>query len=455
MELHWIGVLILVVIFALSGLRGLNLGVLALVASFLLGCVVLGLPAKELLEGFPGDLFLVLVAVTFLFGIARVNGTVDLLVGYAMAASRNRRAVIPWVLFVVTAGLCAAGAASPAAIAIVAPIGMTFAIRQGINPLYAGLMTANGAAAGAFAPSGILGGIVLSTVHGQHLDVNSGALFAGTFVFNVAVAVLSWAVFGRSTVPVDAAGAKGTSTGDGHGTSATVVTTAAAGDGSATATATSRPAVAVADGVDTGSADVRTTPSAEQIATGIGIASLVVGATVFGLDTGFTALTIAAVLALVFRETATSAMNEIAWPVVLLVCGIVTYVALLTHIGVVDSLGELIAAIGAPLVALLAMCYIAGVVSAFASTTAILGALIPLSLPFLQTGALPVTVVVIALCAAATVVDASPFSTGGALVVASAPPHLRAQTYRGLLLWGAAMCVLAPAAAWSVAAILS
>jgi hypothetical protein len=108
----------------------------------------------------------------------------------------------------------------------------------------------------------------------------------------------------------------------------------------------------------------------------------------------------------------------------------------------------MIATVGVPLLAAFVICYIGGIVSAFASTTAILGALIPLSVPFLETGALPVTGVLIALCTAATVVDASPFSTGGALIVVSAPQERQQSTYRGLLLWGAGVCLLAPATAW-------
>ena len=53
-----------------------------------------------------------------------------------------------------------------------------------------------------------------------------------------------------------------------------------------------------------------------------------------------------------------------------------------------------------------------------------------------------------ALALSATVVDATPFSTVGALVVASTPPAERTAVYRGLLLWGAAMVATAPPLTW-------
>ncbi|MFI9103251.1 SLC13 family permease [Streptomyces fildesensis] len=407
MSTELIGVLVLALVFVLASLTGLNMGILALVSAFLFGAVWLGHPAKEVLAGFPADMFVVLIAVTFLFGIARTNGTVEWLVHAAVRAAGNRVGVVPWVLFLLTTMLCATGAASPAAVAIVAPIGITFAVRHGMSPLYAGLMAVNGAAAGSFAPTGILGGIVNSSLTANHLHVGGAALFAGTFAVNLVAAVMTWLVFGRRR----------------H--SDTLLTKEP--------TPGNPPAPVLGP---------------EQAATLAAMALLVMGTVALSLDTGLFALTLAAALAMVFRATAQRAAKEIAWPVVLLVCGIVTYIALLQSLGVVDTLGEKIAAVGAPLLAALLICYVGGIVSAFASTTGILGALMPLAAPFLASGSIATTGMVIALSSAATVVDASPFSTNGALVVANTPEQIRTQTYRGLLRWGAGVCAIAPIAAW-------
>ncbi|WP_278258551.1 hypothetical protein [Nocardioides convexus] len=58
---------------------------------------------------------------------------------------------------------------------------------------------------------------------------------------------------------------------------------------------------------------------------------------------------------------------------------------LLQNEGVVDWLGDSVAKVGSPLVAALLICLIGAIVSAFASTTGIIGALIPLAVPFLLT----------------------------------------------------------------------
>jgi len=69
--------------------------------------------------------------------------------------------------------------------------------------------------------------------------------------------------------------------------------------------------------------------------------------------------------------------------------------------------------------------------------------------------AVSVTGLVIALAISATVVDSSPFSTAGALVVANTAAAERAVVYRGLLAWAAVMVVTAPLATWLLFVVLA
>lgn len=75
-------------------------------------------------------------------------------------------------------------------------------------------------------------------------------------------------------------------------------------------------------------------------------------------------------------------------------------------------------------------------VSAFASTTGIIGALIPLAVPFLLTDQVSAVGLIAALAISSSVVDCSPFSTNGALVVANTEPDLRDMVFRRLMQWG-------------------
>jgi di/tricarboxylate transporter len=128
----------------------------------------------------------------------------------------------------------------------------------------------------------------------------------------------------------------------------------------------------------------------------------------------------------------------------------VTYVAALQRYGTVEAVGQGIAGLGTPLVAGLLLCVVGAVTSAFASSAGILSALIPLAVPLLARGGINTTGLLLALAISATVVDATPFSTVGALVVANAEAEERAQVYRGLLLWGGVMVVTAPLLTWLI-----
>jgi Na+/H+ antiporter NhaD/arsenite permease-like protein len=423
----------LVVIFVLGSLRPVNMGAIALVVAFILSVAISGESAKELLGGFPVSLLIILVGVTYLFGLASTNGTVEWLVTAAVRAVRGRKEVIPWVLFAAAATLAAIGAASPAAVAIVAPIGIAFALKYRTSPLMNGLMAVNGAAAGSFSPVGILGGIVVTTAKHNGLVIDPMFLFLATFGFNVLVAVVTVFIFRRRGIHHSTAGTEGASA-EGAGPRG------------------SEPGIAGSGGVQlaTQQRTLSLTLTREQLVTITGLVTMVLAVSVFGADAGLTALTIAVALALLFPRTAKVASTHIAWSVVLLVCGIVTYIAVLERLGVVQTLGDSIVTIGAPLFAAFLICLIGGVVSAFASTTGILGALVPLSIPFLQSGQISATALLAALSVSASVVDASPFSTNGALLVANVPEDQRASTYKALLIWGFALILVAPLSSWAL-----
>ena len=188
----------------------------------------------------------------------------------------------------------------------------------------------------------------------------------------------------------------------------------------------------------------------DQIATLAALAGVAVAVLVYGLSIGFVALVAAVALHLIFPASSGAAERRIAWEVILLVCGIVTYVAALQRYGTVDAVGAGIAGLGSPLVVGLLICAVGAVTSAFASSAGILGAMVPLAVPLLVQGDLSTTGLIVALAISATVVDSTPFSTVGALVVANSADTERAFVYRGLLTWGGAMVLTAPIVTWLV-----
>src|SRR3954468_4870713 len=186
----------LVVIFAIATFLPVNMGALAFVAAFVVGTVSVGLSTDEILGGFPAELVLTLIGVTYLFAIAQNNGTVDLLVRGAVKLVGGHVAAIPWIMFFVTALLTAIGALSPAAVAIIAPIALTFAARHGINPLLMGMMVIHGAQGGGFSPISVYGVTVNTIVEEAGLPEASLQVFLGSLFFNLAIALVLFFVLG-------------------------------------------------------------------------------------------------------------------------------------------------------------------------------------------------------------------------------------------------------------------
>ena len=196
MSPEWVSILALVALFVLGTVLPINMGALAFVAAWLVGMYSLGLDEKEIIAGMSGDLVLTLVGVTYLFAIARNNGTVDLIVSKAVQGVGGRVVLIPWVMFFVTALLTAIGAASPAACAIIGPIALGFAGRYQINPLLMGMFVVHGAQAGGFSPISIYGTITNSVMQDNDLPVNEVAVFLTSLIVNLLIAVVLFVVLG-------------------------------------------------------------------------------------------------------------------------------------------------------------------------------------------------------------------------------------------------------------------
>ncbi|MGW7086895.1 SLC13 family permease [Streptomyces sp. NPDC054871] len=449
-----ISIIALVLVFAIATFSAVHLGALALVAAFIVGSTVADESTDDLFSGFPGDLFVVLVGVTLLFAIAKNNGTVDWLVNAAVKAVRGRIALIPWVMFLVTALLTAVGAVTPAAVGIVAPIGLGFAAAYGINPVLMGLLIANGASAGGFSPIGVFGSITNNVVERNHLPGNPALLFTASFLFNVALCVIVFFAFGGRQLlgqRAETYKASGDGSGGAGGTRHDGAPPPGGPGGQLVEAGTApRPTLAVATTAQPTTPDEPLTLDGPRALTLIGLLSLVAGALFFDLDVGLMALTITVVLSLVSPKSVTGAVDRCAWSTVLLVCGIVTYVSQMERMGTIDYLGKQVAAIEAPLVGALLICLIGALVSAFASTTGMLGALIPLAVPFLLAGEVGAVGLITALAISASVVDASPFSTSGALVTANTPADQRDFVFRRLMVWGLGISLIGPLVTWGL-----
>lgn len=196
MAIHVIAVVALVLIFVIGTVRPVNIGALALIATFLVGTLVAGESVKEVLAGFPPDLFVLLVGVTYLFGLAAVNGTIEWLIDRAVGLLGDRPAIVPWMIFAFSAVPTTAGALGPAGVAMLAPLCLRLGARYGIDRRMTALMVMHGSCAGNFSPLNGLAIIVRQSLAANDLSISSATLFFGNLAYNVGLAVVIYFSFG-------------------------------------------------------------------------------------------------------------------------------------------------------------------------------------------------------------------------------------------------------------------
>lgn len=164
----------LVAMFVIATIFPINIGILGFIGAFLVGAFALGYDDKEILEAFPSSIVLTIIGVTYFFGMAKRNGTIDLLVNACIRAVGGRTVVVPWVFFFSASVLTALGTFSPAAVALISPAAMSFAARTRMSPLVMGILTINGAHAGAFSPISVSGVLVTDIVKSSGLSILRG-----------------------------------------------------------------------------------------------------------------------------------------------------------------------------------------------------------------------------------------------------------------------------------------
>lgn len=436
-----LSILVLVVIFGIASVLPINMGALAFAAVFIVGSVIMDMTPATIFAGFPSDLFLTLVGVTYLFGIAQNNGTIDWLIERAVLMVRGHVAWIPWVMFVVAALLTGFGALSPAVAAILAPIALNFAVQYRINPVLMGLMVIHGAQGGSFSPVSIFGGITNQIVASSGLPYAPFTLFIASLLFNLGIAMVVFVVFGglrsaRLSLVVVPSGPEL------HAAGASL---AILGHGGTPAS----PAYHRTDLTGAG-APLHTLSGLDgaKLSTLVGLLALAISALVFKFNIGLVAMTVAVVLAMFAPKAQKAAIDKVSWSTVLLITGIITYIGVMQSIGTIDYVAHGISGLGEPLLVALLLCFTAAIISSFASSTALLGVIIPLAVPFLSQGHISAVGVVAAIAISTTIVDTSPFSTNGALVVANTPPLEREKVLRSLLIYSAVVALVGPCVAW-------
>ena len=168
---------VLVAVIAISAITKKNAGVIGLVAAYILALVASAngvdiSVSKIATSNWPMSVFFIVLATTFLFGIATINGTTQALSRNIVCLARGNAKLLPIIFFIFGAIISAAGAGG-LIVAVIMPIALFVAVENGISVLMMSLVTMGGIMVGGLSPLAING------IVAQQLSVDNGVIAEG------------------------------------------------------------------------------------------------------------------------------------------------------------------------------------------------------------------------------------------------------------------------------------
>ena len=388
-----------VVIVASFGTR-LNVGVLAVALAWPIAVYAAGWKADAMMATFPSSLFLTLLGVTLLFGVAQANGTMSVLTQRSLALAAGRTSLLPLLFFALACGISTMGPGAIATLALLAPLAMAAGIRAGVPVLLTALMIGNGANAGNLSPFSAVGVIVSSAMGKADLGGHEWSVWAANFTAHALAAMIARALFGGPKL--------------------------------------------LRDGTRMEPETLRPLDRAHRLTLVVG-AIWVISVVVLKVNLGLAAFAAAAVLVLARTGDDAAMLKAVPWSVLVMVCGVSVLIGVLDGTGGMVLFTDLLARVASPASVNGVIAFITGTISTYSSTS---GVVYPTFLPMVPGlvarlgGGNPLEVA-LSINVGAALVDVSPLSTLGALCIAALPAgHDPAKLFRSLLLWGLSMAVV-------------
>ena len=189
MNLGIISLIALLAAIIIGFVRNANVGIMCMGFSMVLG-LVFGLDAKEILSGFSSSLFIQMVGITYLFAIINSNGTLELLARKMVRLVGKKKALIPFVMYILGFLICAVGPGAIPSLAIIPVIAIPVAVSAGINPIMTAIIGDLGVMSGRMSPLTPEAAVVRELMEDQGLVGNTIPIMIGMTITALIVVVL-------------------------------------------------------------------------------------------------------------------------------------------------------------------------------------------------------------------------------------------------------------------------
>jgi Na+/H+ antiporter NhaD/arsenite permease-like protein len=399
-------------------IRNVNVGPLSLAIALIIGYYIGGVKIRELIAGYPVNVFLMLAGITYLFAIANINGTLTKLTNYAVKAVRGNVALLPIILFLLAFALSSLGPGAITICALMAAPCMMLASQAKIPAFLMAVMVANGTQAGNMSPIAVAGVIVKGLAEKLNLPDWSIILWMNSLVYFFAIGIGAYLLFG---------GLKLWKRNSSDEVSATV------------------------------KIDVEPF-TRQQILTLVGIAVMVIGVIFFKVDIGFFGFLIGSALILLGAADEEKAFKAMPWGAIMMVTGVTVLINLMSKIGGMSLFAELMAKQSTAYTVTLVAGFWSALISAYASTIGvILPSFVPMAPELLaKVGGTDLLALLSSIILCGHITDVSPLSTLGAIFIANATEDQdKKKLFRNLLIWGLAMSPIGAVVCWILFTVLN
>lgn len=369
-----LSLLFLLLAIFLGFVRKMNTGLLCIAFALVLGRMS-GVSDAVIMKGFNSSLFIMLLGVTYLFSMAQINGSLDLLAQKVIALAGRRVYLIPIIIYVFSIVLAALGPGSVPTMAIMMVFSMSLAAEMKISPVLLSTLTVLGSCAGGLSPlaaTGIIGANLCAEF--GLTGIENDFLLNGVFSFTVyAVIVYVW-LGGYKLRAADDVGEK-----------------------------------------------VIPSFNKKQLLTIAGIVAMVFMVMLLHINVGLVSFAVAAVLSFLRVSEEAKAIRHIPWNTLLLITGVGVLMQLIIDLGGINILSAALVSIMSAKSAAAVMGLTSGIMSWFSSSS---GVVMPTLLPTVphiaqQLGGVNELELASSITTISHVAAISPLSTGGALALAA------------------------------------
>ncbi|MDP7851308.1 SLC13 family permease [Acinetobacter baumannii] len=390
----------------------INIGFFTIAFAYLIGCFGMGLKPSEVIELWPVKIFFIILSVTLFYSFALANGALEKLASHLLYKCRKFPQFLPLAIFFAATIIAGLGAGFYTVLAFMAPITLLLCKKTNMNMIIGGMAANYGALAGAnfmTSQSGIIFRSLMENtgISSQTAFSYSSGIFILTLIIPIAVLGI-YTLWNRKSNSIVIEDQKPEPFDKKQKQSIFLIILMMS-------------IVLVFPILHLVFPDVKTISFLNS-----------------KIDIAFLAITFSLISLLMKLADEKKVIALVPWGTLIMICGVGMLIALGVKLGIITTLSEWLANNVPVWVIPVLLCLISAIMSVFSSTLGVVApTLFPIVPALALTSGLNPLVLFICIVVGAQSTAISPFSSGGSLIMASAPADIDKTKFFNQLLFKA------------------